>query len=449
MRDLQSGVRWRVVVFSLLAVISVCWCVYRDIHIEMQHPNDLRNRVVGSRLEMDGLSPYFYHWKPADGLRYYDWNNNWPLVQVSNMTATPFFHQLLYPIANLPQRTISRIWLAFEYFVLLVMTGLALRLAKQPTQKWAVAGTVLLFLHGYGWRTGIEQGQLYILIPLLSLLFYVLVTGKPVPLTAGLAGLVAATLLLIRPNTLLFFLPFLLLIPRYNLKYMLVFSACFAAIVLAAFGSSHVRFYWADYRKALHEHVQVQHEMPAHPANNPPVPVLAQYEGWNWKKIEQARLFPYHDRTNEQGNVYVIMNIILRKLTGSPNARTPVWVFSLLGIVFMLVLCLLFYRTTKHSVPVSVYSMSLLGFYLYMSSDLFSPVQRANYNASQWLYPLLLTASAYSSSIRKVWIVGIVTGLLLNSLPVHLLPMEHSLGEYILFASLLGILFLPPSRTPA
>ena len=414
--------------------MSIVWCIFRDIHIERQHPNDLRNRIVGARLQMDGLSPYFYHWKPADGVRYYDWNNGWPTLQISNITATPFFHQLLYPIANLQQRTISVIWLVTEYLVLLVMTMLALRMAKQPIQKSAVAVTVLLFLHCYGWRTGIEQGQMYILIPLLAFLFYVIITSKPSLFHAALAGIISASLLLIRPNTALFFLPFVLLLPRYNVKYKMIFAASLIAVFVAAFGSIHSRFYWSDYRKAISEHIKLQHGLDPLVTKNPPVPVLNQYEGWNWKQIEQARLFPFHDRTNEQGNVFVLLNMSL-------HIQTPVWLLSLLFAIFIFVLSFLFWRFYKPIDQIDAYSFSMLGFYLYMASDLFSPVQRANYNVSQWIFPLLLTACVYSSSIKKVWIVGILAGLLLNSLSFYLFPMRHTVGEYVIFASLLGILF--------
>lgn len=435
MNVLYRSNRLWLIAFLFLGVTSFFWCIYRDVHIERQHPNDLRNRIVGSRLQLDGLSPYFYHWKPADGIRYYDMHNAWPTLQISNITATPFFHQLLYPVANLQQRTISKIWLVFEYLVLLLMVGLALRLSEQPQQKWAVVATGLLFLHCYAWRTGIEQGQMYILIPLLAFLFYTFISGKPSLPYAVAAGVISASLLLIRPNTILFFLPFLLLAPRYKLTYKMVFAASATVVFLAAFGSSHSRLYWSDYRKALNEHVKSQHDLAPLQTKNPPVPVLEQYEGWNQKQIRQARLFPYHDRTNEQGNVFVILNMLL-------HIKIPVWMLSLLSVIFMSTLCILFYRTCKQSGELSIYTVSLLGFYLYMASDLFSPVHRANYNAGQWVFPLLLTASAYSS-IRKIYVAGIIGGLLLNSMPVYLFPMRHSVGEYILFASLLGILLFP------
>jgi len=43
----------------VLAVCSACWCIYRDIQIEKQYTGDLRNRIVGARLQIDGIPPYF------------------------------------------------------------------------------------------------------------------------------------------------------------------------------------------------------------------------------------------------------------------------------------------------------------------------------------------------------------------------------------------------------
>ena len=41
----------------ILACLALCWCIYRDIQLDKQMPDDLRNRVVGARLQMDGHSP--------------------------------------------------------------------------------------------------------------------------------------------------------------------------------------------------------------------------------------------------------------------------------------------------------------------------------------------------------------------------------------------------------
>ena len=43
---------------------------------------------------------------------------------------------------------------------------------------------------------------------------------------------------------------------------------------------------------------------------------------------------------------------------------------------------------------------SLPGFYLYMATGLFSPVYRANFNAGQWIFPLLVKSNLL---IGAVW----------------------------------------------
>src|SRR5882757_5689558 len=110
---------WPILIAAFTIILA--WAVYRDIQFEQQYTGDLRNRVVGARMAMYHLSPYFFTWKNTDPMRYYDPENRRDSAnpsQVSNITASPFFLQLMTPIANLPERTISRIWLLIEYLLL-------------------------------------------------------------------------------------------------------------------------------------------------------------------------------------------------------------------------------------------------------------------------------------------------------------------------------------------
>ena len=108
---MQAKKHYIAISFFLAAVFS--FCIWRDIQIEKQYTGDLRNRIVGARLQKDGKPPYFYKWRPQDGLRYYD-----PIkldtTYANAITASPFFHHLLFPIADLQQREISQIWLAVQ-----------------------------------------------------------------------------------------------------------------------------------------------------------------------------------------------------------------------------------------------------------------------------------------------------------------------------------------------
>ena len=418
----------------MLAFLSLGWCIYRDIQIEKQYPGDLRNRIVGSRLQKDGFSPYFYHWKPADHLRYYDWDNYGTTLKISNVTATPFFHQLLYPLSDLSQRVISRLWLGFEYVAFIAMTLLALRLTRVRRQQMAVLAVSLLFLYSYAWLTHIASGQLYIFVPLLAMVFYYLVSKQPSLLNAALAGGCAAMLVLIRPNAALFLLPFLLLLKNFSLKYKMALVGSGLAVLLLAFNSRLSRLYWSDYLTAMNEQVKVHQNLSPTAQSSGPVPILEQYEGWTRTQINKAQQFPYYKGYKENGNVFVLISTAL-------HTRTPLWLLSVLSLLAMGTICLVFYARYRNTPGIPLFSIALLGYFLYMVSDLFSPIHRFSYNGIQWIFPLLLMASAYTGSFRKLYVAGVLAGLLLNSLPLYLLPLRHSVGEYLIFASLLGLLF--------
>ena len=86
-----------------------------------------------------------------------------------------------------------------------------------------------------------------------------------------------------------------------------------------------------------------------------------------------------------------------------------------------------------------LYDIAILAFCLYMATDIFSPIHRFQYNASQWLFPLLLAASNYKPGNRWGWTL-IIAGLVLNSLNLSFMVMEQTLGECILYAGLLILL---------
>jgi hypothetical protein len=132
-------------------ILLICYAIIlmhaipRDILLEKQYCGDLRGRVVGARLIKDGKSPYFYKWKKEDSTRYYD-PANFTTFKVSNLTGTPFLHHLLFPLAELPERRISLIWLTFEYFIFFGMVALALLYCNTDRQRQAVLIFSCLFL---------------------------------------------------------------------------------------------------------------------------------------------------------------------------------------------------------------------------------------------------------------------------------------------------------------
>ena len=422
------------ILLLLLSAIAICWCIYRDVHIERGYTGDLRNRVVGARLQKDGHSPYFYKWKTNEGLRYYD-PQNFDTLHVSNITATPFFHQLLYPLADLEQRTISKIWLLLEYILLGIMTALAIGLAGNRQQKTAILITVSIFMFTNAWTGHIATGQLYLIVPFLALLFYFCITRDKKWGYAVAAGICAAALVLIRLNTILFLLPFLFFINRFTVKYKVLFFVSVLVIFVFAFSSRQKILYWNDYRAALSEQLKSHQHLNPTLQRNDPDPVYTSWEGWDMKQVARdADRFPYYYNA-EHGNIFVLLN-------HSFHIKTPVWL--LVSGFFLFTFLLLYFFLKKHQrlSSVTLPYAAILAFCIYMASDILSPVHRFQYNATQWLFPLLLTATLYKA--RHKWIyIGIIAGIILNSVNIPFMVMEQTLGEYLVFLSLLFLLMSP------
>ena len=131
---------------------------------------------MGARLQKDGIPPYFYKWKNRDGIRYYD-PQNFDTLKVANITATPFFHELLYPFTGLHQRTISKIWFVIEYLLLLIITAIAFSFAKNKVQKIAVMATASFSYIAMRGQLILLQGR-YIYLFLFLLCYFVILLLK-------------------------------------------------------------------------------------------------------------------------------------------------------------------------------------------------------------------------------------------------------------------------------
>jgi hypothetical protein len=412
-------------------LIALCLQFKRSLLVERLGTADLRNRVVGARMQKDGLSPYFFEWSDGDTARYYD-KYNMGHIGVSNITASPFFHTLLYPIADLDQRTISYIWLGLEY-VFILLTGLfGYLLAKNNWQKTAVLGVFTLFLFTEAWKVHIAMGQLYILIPLLAIIIYYCLT-KPLKLsTAFMAGLASIVLILLRPNTVIFFAPLPFLAGSYSRKYLLTFIIPILLLPAVYFSFDKNRTYWQDYAKAIKTSIKIHQLSPLEAKikfAGAPKRIIKNYEGWDVAQIaQQEKAIKLY---SEHGNVYIIYYYRFRRML--PTA----WL-NMLSILSVLTLLAIFFLYQKKLGLLTLPNAALFGYCLYMVVDLFSPVCRHQHYGIQWLFPVLLAASVYKPANKWLY-AGLLLGLLLNVINSGIIKMEHTIGEYILLLTLLAL----------
>jgi hypothetical protein len=413
-----------------IVLVALCLVFCRDWVLEQGGTPDLRNRVVGARLQKDGKAPYFYKYEHGDTVRYYDHSNFG--TGVSNISSSPFFHTLLYPIADYPERTISRIWFIVQYLAL-ILTGLfAYRLTKNNAQVIAVTIAFLLFLFTEAWRDHIILGQVYVILPFLCMVIYYCLTKRDNLVAAFIAGLTGIMLVLIRPNTIVFILPFLFLVNSYSRKYLITLLIPVLLLPAIYFSFENNRIYWKEYPVALQEAIKAHQQLPqkyASPNKVIKIIHLDEYEGWNIKDIKKLEQSIDFRQRSEHGNIFVLYLMIFKK-------RLPVPVLNLISGASIVILLSLFYWTRKKYDLLHLPNVAIFGFCLYMITDLASPVWRHQYYTMQWLFPVLVAASIYKPANK--WLYGgLLTGLVLNVINSDLIKMEHTIGEYLILGVLL------------
>ncbi len=400
--------------------------------LERQYPADLRNRVVGARLEKDGKLPYAYAWHPADGPRYFDISNQNTGSGFSNITASPFFHQLFIPLFELPQQTVSRIWLGLQYFFLACLIGMTGALTGDKKIKWMILNVGILFTATEAWKDMIATGQLYFFEGFLMgfILFSLIINKKT---TIVIAGIIAAVFTLTRPIGIVMFIPFLF---QYK-KYLLFLGVSFAA--LAVYGvfvlaNPYQKALYRDYVHNMKRHVQMhQQEGPeaetSHAMRTSPYPIL---EGFDMNEVHRLNT-EYPIRIySENGNIFVIYN----KLT---HSKLPLAVLNACSVATILILSLWFYIHNR-KYPVQDLQIALFGFTLYMIVELFNPIHRHQYNTVQW-FSLVLAGFLLITGWRNGAFILLILGLLLNITNVQWLPMRHLIGEFCWLTAMLMLVF--------
>jgi hypothetical protein len=173
---------------------------------------------------------------------------------------------------------------------------------------------------------------------------------------------------------------------------------------------------------------------------NPPLPVkmanLSEWEGWKKAAIDSMTTVIKPHRYSEHGNVFVVYMAITKK-------HMPISVMNLLSALFILVIAGICLRLRKTHKYIELPNIAILGFCLYMISDLFSPIWRHQYYTTQWLFPLLLAAAVYQKANKWVYAL-LLAGLVLNIVNTSYMKMEHTIGEYLMLFTLIYLSLMKP-----
>jgi hypothetical protein len=413
-------------IILLLAILT--HSIIRDAYLEKQYTGDLRNRIVGARLQKDGRLPYFYYWQAKDGIRYFDPNNlNKSPVTVSPITASPFFHQLLYPICDLDQRTLSKIWFAFQYILLAAMVWITCRMTASVSIRWMLINTGTLFTMTEAWKSIMENGQIYLFYAFLILcIISGLLSKKRVWMIV--AGLIMAVWILNRPIGIIVLIPILLLYKQHRVFF---FTTITSLLLYAAFvlSSPFEKTLWLNYMNGVRMQVKLHQEADPKTVLAPRlVPENGLLEGIDFNVVDKNMIEHPITVYSENGNFFVLYRTLTRH-------KISLGWLNFISLFTIAALTGFFYFTYK-KINGTALQVLIFAFSLYMIIEIFSPVYRHQYNSVQW-FPLVLSALLIPMKWRNPGLLLLALGLLLNIINVSWIPMRHTLGEFTWLAALL------------
>jgi hypothetical protein len=373
---------------------------------------DLRNRVVGARLLDTPHSPYFYKWKPGDPEHFADPGAARFTFLANALTVTPGFlyFQSLFSWMDFP--VIRTVWNIMQYLVGISILAFVIGRKGSSTmnQLYVIGIAGVFFFCTDIWFFNIAAGQAYILFAgSMCMLLYLISSGKAP--AAALAGILVALVSYARPNFILFAAPLLFLSDRH---FMVALMSSGILLLIHAYINLPL---WQDYFEAMSMHSGLH-----------PGPSLLPQVVYYPDLIEGAA---------DSERIYV------PGLAGIPTLR---WTFISAGIhnryvylilyaIVMIFTCWFFRKVIRKKEPLS---LSLIGFLLYIISEIFLPSIRGGYTLVQWIFPVALML--HSRKVTADQILLLVTGLcLVNGFPFEL-RFTRPAGETLLLITLAGFI---------
>jgi Glycosyltransferase family 87 len=399
----------------LVFATSMFFAVKRDIaNLQDGRCCDLKKRIVGARYQAAGLSPYFFKWQPGDPERLCNPYESGPQHKPNVVTLPPSCLWLMQPLAKMPFPKIETTWLVVQYLGLLTILGFFLYHIRSFSKRTMLLIAFSIFLFAKGWIINIDIGQNYIIFPAILAAGYCIFYHKGNRFLY--AGMLLALCCWLRPNFVLFALPFLA--GSYRKEFLkgalLMGTAALLQVVLTGQWSNWVEFVqssgiWMDYYSQLGGNLPGDFANVIHPAS-----------------IEGQTDFSVTKLPDVVSNVPIA-------LTAVSGIRLPSFVYTIILISAVLAICVAIYRKSK---LFNYQQYWLAGFFCYYLGELLVAVPRNSYYFAELLFPLCLLIST-TAVRRNISLYLAFAGLLLATLVVKVIPMQLLVAEYAIALAIL------------
>ena len=193
--------------FLAAAVITIIGFLV-DFRNTITYPGtDLRNRVVGARLILEGIDPYFFKWQPGLSEKFYD-PLDIPTELFSKLSVPPTVLVLHLLFAGLPYLQQKIIWLFVQWIAFIGTIFIFIKNSNSKAQTNLILITSFLFANSLFWRFHVNSGQIYIFyVLLLSIAWFIL--NKAPNYNEFFSGIFVGITVSLRPPFILLFIPFL------------------------------------------------------------------------------------------------------------------------------------------------------------------------------------------------------------------------------------------------
>ena len=387
---------------------------------------DLRNRIVGSRLLIEGLDPYFFQWNSNLSPRLLDPLNDSSFTR-TRVTVTPAVLFLYCSIAKLSYLKIRIIWLIVQWLFLLTTILIFVKLSSSKLQAKLVIILGLLFFSGsLFWRIHIERGQTYILYTFLLAVSYFLLK-QSFKYRQILSGIFLGFTITTRLPIILVLLPFLIY------RKLSFITGAIVGIILSITVSWPVcnLKIWQSYLKSMLGITQFFAKY-----QTPDVAVFKQKANNIYPKVIEGM-----NNLKRYSNLEQV-DSSLNKIRYFFGVDIPLLVFVCTWLLILAVL--LYFISIKHKSSISGGLLFWFGVYLYIITEFFIPAARYSYNDIQFLIPLSILAIEFQPKqlIGKSYSYLLFLGLFIALGTFNWIPNLLLFSVYTIVAYLTIIFFM-------
>jgi hypothetical protein len=395
-----------------LALFALLLCLNLNRHIaEIKYNNyvDLRNRVVGTRLMAEGISPYYFKWNPSFPKTLLDPADRCN-IKNNMITSPPGMLFIMEPLGKLDFADICYWWVAIQYVFFLLIFLFVYACFNNHWSRVFITIAAIFLLFSDNWNDSVFRGQSHFIFPAVLASIFFLSTRKFSD-RYFYTGLLFAFLVWIRPNALVI-VPFLFLcrdIKRTQLFAGLAVGALFFAGLTIILNQTH---YWLDFYNSCKDWVKNNTSGMGY--------VRCSWPGTDWEK----KLVPHKPLrwTSEIGDIYFMAR----------SMHIDIKPFFLFGAFILAYLGALWVSIKKPAT--NLIDAILIGILLYWFGEITTPVLKMSYYYVELFVVVLYFAGKFKDMrlAERMLLIASFLFIFLDFLPMNLV-----IGEFCLVTCLI------------